>query len=91
MSSMLLLSYTNVVCVVDARFKASKTVLLVRRIESAFSRIRQETLKGRYTASTKVGRTSDLLIFVIRIVFVVLYGLSTRKVLESRKCKALQL
>jgi len=43
-----LLSSMSKRCVVDARFKASKTVLLVRGIESAFFQIRQETLKGRY-------------------------------------------
>jgi len=43
-----LLTNLKTTCVVCARFKASKTVLLVRRIENAFFQIRQETLKGRY-------------------------------------------
>jgi len=43
-----LLTNLKTTCVVCAKFKASKTVLLVRRIENAFFQIRQETLKGRY-------------------------------------------
>jgi len=42
-----LLSSMSKRCVVGARFKALKIVLLVRRIESAFFQIRQETLKGQ--------------------------------------------
>jgi len=61
MSSVLLLSYINVMCVDDTKLKALKSVVHLCRIESAFSRIRQETVKRRYTLLLIGLKIDDLL------------------------------